>query len=397
MSDRLDHVLKQALAPKEQPDFRLNQKILNRVKETEEMKREKRKWIPGLVFSLVLALTAGTGVVYAACRLLTPKQVAEERGDNKLAQAFTGEGALEINETQHFSEYDVTLLGMTSGKNIAECITEKNGEILADRTYIVSAVSRTDGVGMPENLSDDAYGDMRFFVSPLIEGCNPALVNIISMDGVYTEFVQDGVLYRLTECANIEIFADRTVYLCVADGDLYNEDAYIFDQKTGEISRSEAYGGVNALFELPLDPALADPEAAEEYLEAFERNSGESAEEGSEEDAYALGSKEAEAFMEKVTPDSIDQYAERLEESVQVIGADEDDVIYEYTAEDGEHLAGIMNREREFPEGKPGMSVRIRYYHDERGVESLKIVTFTLNEDGTVTGAVYLPKEEMYK
>ena len=113
MSDRLDHVLKQALAPKEQPDFRLNQKILNRVKETEEMKREKRekrKWIPGLVFSLVLALTAGTGVVYAAYRLLTPKQVAEERGDNKLAQAFTGEGALEINETQHFSEYDVTLL-----------------------------------------------------------------------------------------------------------------------------------------------------------------------------------------------------------------------------------------------------------------------------------------------
>lgn len=286
---------------------------------------------------------------------------------------------------------------MTSGENIAECITEKNGEILADRTYIVSAVSRTDGVGMPENLSDDAYGDMRFFVSPLIEGCNPALVNIISMDGVYTEFVQDGVLYRLTECANIEIFADRTVYLCVADGDLYNEDAYIFDQKTGEISRSEDYGGVNALFELPLDPALADTEAAEEYLEAFEKNSGKSAEEGSEEDAYALGSKEAEAFMEKVTPDSIDQYAERIEESVQVIGADEDDVICEYTAEDGEHLAGIMDREREFPDGKPGMSVRIRYYHDERGVESLKIVTFTLNEDGTVTGAVYLPKEEMYK
>ena len=81
-------------------------------------------------------------------------------------------------------------------------------------------------------------------------------------------------------------------------GDVVNEDAYIFDQKTGEISRSEDYGGVNALFELPLDPALADTEAAEEYLEVFERNSGESAEEGSEEDAYALGSKEAEAFMD---------------------------------------------------------------------------------------------------
>ena len=87
-----------------------------------------------------------------------------------------------------------------------------------------------------------------FFVSPLIQGCNPALVNVISMDGVYTEFIQDDVLYRLTECSNIEIFADRTVYLCVSDGDLYNEEAYNYDESTGEITRAEDYKGVNAHF-----------------------------------------------------------------------------------------------------------------------------------------------------
>lgn len=72
MSDRFDHILKQALAPDQTPDLRLNQKILNQVKEREEMKK-RRKWVPGIVFSLVLVLAAGSGVVYAAYRLLTPE------------------------------------------------------------------------------------------------------------------------------------------------------------------------------------------------------------------------------------------------------------------------------------------------------------------------------------
>ena len=387
MSDRLDYILKQALVPDKTPDLQLNRKILIRVKETKEMKK-RRKWVPGIAFSLVLALAAGSGVAYAAYRLLTPEQTVEKIGDGKLAQAFSGEDAVEINETQHFQEYDVTLLGIASGEHLAEYVTEKNGEILSNRTYIVTAVSRTDGVSMPDNVSDEAYGEMPFFVSPLIEGCNPSQVNVITMDGVYTEFIQDDVLYRLTECGNIDMFADRTVYLCVSDGTYYNEDAYNYDEATGEISRAEDYKGVNALFELPLDPALADPEAAEEYLAPL---TGEG-EDASEEDTYLLGSKEADEFMERVTPENIDQYAERIEDSVQTFGADEDNLMYKYTMEDGEHIARYIERAREFPDGKPGMSERIAYFHDEGGVESLKMTTLTLNTDGTVTAAVYIPK-----
>ena len=125
------------------------------------------------------------------------------------------------------------------------------------------------------------------------------------MDGVYTEFVQDGTLYRLTECSNIEIFADRTVYLCVSDADQsspfgYNEEAYTFDNTTGAISRRENYEGVNALFVLPLDKDLADPEAAEEYLSAFESDE-------KSEDDYAAWSREADAFMSEITPENIEQ------------------------------------------------------------------------------------------
>lgn len=388
MNDRFDDVLKQAMTPDREPDLWLNQKILNQAKETEEMKKKNRKWIPGIVFSLIFMLAAGMGV-YAAYRLLTPAQTAGKTGDRKLAQAFSGKDAVEINETQHFKKYDVTLMGIASGKDIAEHVTEKNGEILNDRTYIVTAVSRTDGVPMPENVSDEAYGDMRFFVSPLIQGCNPALVNVISMDGVYTEFIQDDVLYRLTECSNIEIFADRTVYLCVSDGEFYNTDAYDYDEASGEISRRQEYEGVNALFELPLDPALADPEAAREYLAPLM----EAAKEDAEGDTYALGCKEADAFMEKVTPDNIDQYAVRLEDSVQTFGADEDGVLYQYPQESDDSVNRYIERAREFPDGKPGMSERLAYFNDERGIESLRVVALTLNEDGTITAAVYIPKE----
>ena len=339
----------------------------------------------------MLILAAGSGVAYAAYKLLNPEEAVERVGDERLARAFSGEGAVEINETQHFEDFDVTLLGIASGENLAEHVTEKNGEVLSDRSYIVTAITRTDGNLMPENLSDTAYDNMRFFISPLIQGCDPTQVNIVSMDGVYTEFVQDGTLYRLTECSNIEIFADRTVYLCVSDADQssafgYNEEAYTFDITTGAISRKENYEGVNALFELPLDKALADPEAAEEYLSTFEPD-----EESDEE--YAAWSREADAFMSEITPENIEQYADRIEESVHVFGPEEDEVWYDYTMPDGEQIRRPMSREREFPDGRTGMSDRIAYFDYEIGVESLKIVTFTLNEDGTVTGAVYIPKK----
>lgn len=391
MSERLDHILKQSLTPDYEPDLQLNQKIMNRVKEQEQMKIKTRKWIPGIIFSLVIILAAGSGVVYAAYKFLTAEDAVESTGNEKLARAFSEENGIEINETQEFQNFDVTLLGIASGEDLSEYVTEKNGEILKDRSYIVTAIARTDGGVMPENLSDAAYNSMKFFTSPLISGCDPTKINLVSLDGVYTEFVREGVLYRLTECSNIEIFADRTVYLCVSDQDQngvtgYNEDAYMYDCNTGEISRVDNYDGVNALFVLPLDEDLADPAAAKEFLSDFVQDE-------TEEQEYLASQKEADEFMSDITPDNIDQYATLLEDSVYVFDTDEDELIYEYTMPDGEHLGRFMSREREFPDGKAGMSKRISYLFNDEGLQSLRIITFTLNEDGTVAGAVYVPKE----
>lgn len=390
MSERLDHILKKSLTSDYEPDLLLNQKIINQVKEQELMKMKTPKWIPRIIVSLVIILVAGSGVVYAAYKFLTAEEAVESIGNKKLALAFSGEEGIEINETQKFQAFDVTLLGIASGENLSEYVTEKNGEILEDRSYIVTAVARTDGETMPENLADSVYDNVRFFISPLISGCDPAEINLVSLDGVYSEFVRDGVLYRLTECSNIEIFADRTVYLCVSDVDQnsvtgYNEEAYTFDANTGEIRRSDDYDGVNALFVLPLDKELADPEASEELLSDFEMDE-------TEEQKYEDGQKEAYEFMSGITPDNIEQYAVLIEDSIYVFDADEDEVSYKYTMPDGEQLIRLMIRQREFPDGEPGMSERISYFPSEEGVQGLKMIVFTLNEDGTVTGVVYIPK-----
>ena len=401
MNDKFDDILKRALAPSEEPDFRLNRKILNQVKETNGMERirdrheaENRKmrrrfrWTPGVVLSLVLALALGTTGVYAAYRFLTAGEAAEKAGDNRLAEAFASEGAVLVNETQHFRNYDVTLLGVVSGDSISELVMEKNGELLDSRTCAAVAVSRTDGTPFPESMSDETYDDIRFFMSPLIRGCDPEKYNLETMNGSYVQFAEGGILYRIIACDSIEKFADRQLYLCVSEGSEWNGEAYVYNAENGEISRREGYNGVNALFSLPIDPDLADPEAAQAYMESMEPGNAASA----GEEAYRQGVREAVAFMEKITPETIARYARRLEDSVQVFGAEEDGALYRYETAEGEEILAYMDRTKEFPDGSPGMSPRIRYMHDESGTDSLRIITFTLNEDGTVTGAVWLPE-----
>ena len=70
MSDRFDQILKQALAPDQTPDLRLNQKILNQVKEREEMKK-RRKWKMGSRNCVFFCTSAGGGIRSGLCGLQT--------------------------------------------------------------------------------------------------------------------------------------------------------------------------------------------------------------------------------------------------------------------------------------------------------------------------------------
>ncbi len=283
---KLEQLLQQALSPEQEPDAWLNQKILRKAKETETMNhRTFRKNIPAAVLTIAAVLAAGSITAVAAWKYLTLDQVAEEAGDQGLAAAFQSKDAVSINETQEYGDYKITLLGVVSGENLSQYVASDQAETIRnDRTYVVTAIENADGSPRPQ-VSEESYGNDPFFVSPLIKGQNPVWFNSVTMSGGYSEFVQDGIQYRIAETDNVEMFADRTLYLAVNDGTFFAPDAYCFDEATGEITRNEGYEGVNALFLLPLDKGKADKEKAEAYLKQLEEELHGPAEDESEDQA----------------------------------------------------------------------------------------------------------------
>lgn len=225
--------------------------------------------IPAAAIAAAVLIGAGSLSAIAAYRYLTWENVAEEAGDHRLAAAISRGEGIAVDETQTWGGYSVTLMGIISGEEISEWTRTSDGEVRTDRSYAVVAIRNADGTPIsPLSGQEDEESD--FFVSPLIEGCHPAFYNAASMHGDYTETLEDGVLYRLVGCDNVEVFADHKLYLCVSDGTgFYNGDAYVYDPETGDISRNEEYQGLNALFDLPLDAAKADPEKAAEYMESL--------------------------------------------------------------------------------------------------------------------------------
>lgn len=379
MKKTVDDLLKDALSPTEEPDFRLNQKILNQAKETKQMKKRNMRKIAATAACAVMVLVAGSATAYAAWKYLAPRQVAEQFEDQKLAKAFEREGVF-VNETQSIGGYDITLLGIVSGEFISEYLSTENGDVLSDRSYVVTAIANADGTPMPKT-SEEAYNETSFFVSPMISGYNPMQYNAYTLHGGYSETVQDGISYRIMECSNIEVFADRTLYLGVTDGFSPNNEAFLFDETSGEISRNENFKGVNALFILPIDEKKANPEAAEEMIRSI-------AEPGDAESDET----DIDAFVKRITPENIDEYAVRVEETVQQMQVDENGRYYGRWECNGMEGESSISKEEFFPDGKPGMSSFIGFNGTDEP-KDMCITTFTLNEDGTITLAIYQLKE----
>ncbi|MDE6312847.1 MAG: hypothetical protein K2M46_04400 [Lachnospiraceae bacterium] len=380
MKNKMDDLLKQALTPTDEPSYWLNQKILNQIKENEHMKIKTGKRTLVAALTLVCVLGIGSLTTYAAWKFLTPDNVASKLDYGRVAEAFQSPDAVKVNETQSYGGYDITLLGIVSGKGLSKYISD--GQIMDNRTYCVTAIAKQDGTPMPET-SDDAYGEQPFLVSPLIQGYNPIWYNIFTMNGGYSDIVEDGVLYRLAECDTVELFADKEIYLCVLDDAFYNADAYVYDETTGRISRNTSYNGINALFSLPLDPAKADAAAAEEYMKNLD------SEEEIQEEIHE--ETEVDKWFNNLTPDNINEFAIPLETTAQTQTPDKDGMCtftYELESSSGE---SIINVDSLFPDGKPGMS-KIMSGSGGDTLEDLLVETYTLNEDGTVTFMIYIPK-----
>lgn len=353
-----------------------------------------RRRIPAAAIAAACILILCSGTALAVYKYLTPAQVAEETENDALQDAFSGNDAILVNETQESGGFRITLLGSVAGKNISNFIPvdDNTGKVENDdKIYTVVAIERADGAQMPDT-STDAYGDTSFYVSHYVHGLDPNQYSIMSMGGNYTEFVKDGIMYRLLEMDNIEMFADRGIYVGVNSGSFYDSAAYNYDANTGEMSRNENYAGVNALFRLPVDTSKADPAAAEAYLRALQE-SWSTSDEPIEMDAKDLG---VEEFMNRLTPENLDEYAEPIESTRQICAVEKSNdgdtyLRYSYELENGAGTDGIGSLNTLFPDGKPGINVGSYSYSDE-GLSSLLIDVFILNEDGTVTYVAYRPK-----
>lgn len=206
-----------------------------------------------LLIAAIICLIGTTAL--AAYHLLLPQEIAITAGYEELADVFEKDGTKFNIPLQQSGDYTIQILGLTSGKNLT-IFTDAD----EDRSYIVGAVSRTDGgkLGNFEGIQ----------MSPLISGYEPWKVNIFTLNGGKSEFISDDdmVDYFIYECDNIEIFADRTVYISFYEG--IAPSAEIFKYNTdGTIEFNEHYTGVKALFEIPLDKSKSNPEKAAELVE----------------------------------------------------------------------------------------------------------------------------------
>lgn len=391
----MDELLRNALSSKKEPDYWLNQRIINKVqeKEREDMSKRNRKIkVPAAAMLAAAVLFVGSVTGYAAWRYLAPHQVAETVGDQGLAAAFQSEDAVAVGEVQEYGNYRITLLGIVSGKNLSQYTMEDDaGNILDDRTYVVTAIENTDGTPRPDTSADN-YGEDPFFVSPLIQGLNPAIYNSVTMGGGYFEMVEDGIQYRIAECDNVEIFADRQVYLCVNDGTFYNNDAYSYDEQSGNISRNEAYQGVNALFTLPLDESKADKAAAEEYVKNMEdewNGTGETEEEESPavEKEDDITSQASEAVADWKIEDF--EKNTKLVKELEIAPNEEGNFEYKYEiGEDGPGSEGILWKET-LSERDEGNMAKIRGIMSGENPQTAYVETYTLQEDGSLLLRVY--------
>lgn len=369
------------------PDNALNRSILNQAKENYEMKRNH--WKARVSAAAVAACIAvGSLSAYAAYRYLSPSQVAERAaGEQALAKAFESESAVLVNETQRTGEYDVTFLGIVSGKDLKGAF-EDPAKVQEKRTYAVTAIARADGTPMPEGMDPD-YNT--FCVSPLIHGKTFSESNNGVLDAGIFAFVQDGIQYELLECDDLEIFAGKGVSLGVVESFGEETSAFLYDETTGSYSRNTAYEGVNALFELPLDLEKADEAAAEAYFKDVQESQPEE-----DEDLSLTGNEQADEWINfawkaadstQKAWEEFKQRSKELTEYAQTVTPDTEGYIH-YRTNDGEsenvYYVGDDLREA-------GVEICDRAESDGT-YEGTRVFTVTRNEDGSFTLRCYAPE-----
>lgn len=317
-----------------------------------------KKVAVAVMMLLCICLISGTG--YAAYKWLNSKEAAGEIGDKKLAEYF-GKKDSDI-QVQESGEYRIAYLGTVSGKDISDIDLDEN----KDKTYAALAVERKDGKPMKED-SDIVVA------SPFIKGVDPNELNIYTMGGGVTWKIIDGVYYAIAECDDLEMFADRGMYLAAMDGPCMRE-GYTFNQKNGEITAKESYQGLNALFKVDLDSSKADAKRANDYLEKLKKNS----DEYTESTVESIDGEKTEGIDLNDTKDVL-KYSKYLKDSEKELIPDKEGMVtYSYKEE-----FEVNSMVSQLAEGQS--DINILYGDEEEKDYTVEII----KKDGKIYGRTY--------
>lgn len=402
----MDELLKQNLLSDCVPDESLNASILEKAKETQTMKHKTFR--SGAAAAAAIAILAvGSVSAYAAYRYLTPSQVADEITDGgALAKAFESKDAVLVNETQKTAGYDITLMGLVSGKALMPVAPEDSlDSISKEKTYAVLAIAKEDGSPMP-GMQDDDY--QIFCASALVKGKSFMDVNNGTLNAGAYAFEQDGVQYQILECDNLEIFANIGVYVGVVENFGEESHAFTMDKETGEYRVNESYDGVKALFAIPLDKSKADDAAAEKFFQESEAEDAQDSDSGTDTQDLDSGTEaQDEAADAESSSDEDDLTKEWMHNMVSfknLLAPDAQEFLKQH--------AEVYFRENYTLNENEGLCVQTNageaeYDKDtlpkEAGVETVSAFSsdgtlagtfgdsITKNEDGTYTYTVYRP------
>ncbi len=99
-----------------------------------------RTWKLSVAAAAAIAiLVVGSASAYAAYRYLTPSQVAEQMTeDGALAKAVESKDAITINETQKSAGYEITLMGIVTGKDLSVVVNDENRSVISTKKLMPS-------------------------------------------------------------------------------------------------------------------------------------------------------------------------------------------------------------------------------------------------------------------
>ncbi len=239
------------------------------------MKPTRKKAIlrPLLIAALVLLVVFSAA---AAVHFIVPKKLsAALRLDTAslqpvidLAHAVPGD-LTTVRKTQKTNELLITFEAVVKGRSAFADVWEGQGRMQGEATYAIFTIRREDGAPFYGNQDGKdftlPYQAPNFGYNLLLEGYAPNPNALIDHHNIFN-YEENNVLYKAYDITDAVPFADKHPYIIINDGMIVSPDIMRID-KDGEFYFDEHYTGIRALFDLNLDPALADPKKQAEVLE----------------------------------------------------------------------------------------------------------------------------------